>query len=238
MYSLPVIIYEDRCVIVIDKPAGMPSLDGGEEKTLASWISKKFPDCANLGEDGEAGLVHRLDNDTSGVIVAARTEEAYENLRVQFEDGTLKKEYIALVIGTLPSHGSINFPIAHHPRKKKKMMVCVSDAEAKKFKARAAETKFRVIRKYNFEGARYSLLSVEINTGVRHQIRAHLASIGHPIAGDKLYRNSKLKEMDVLGLGRHFLHASKIEFAHPESGKRVKFVSKLPDDLTVIETRS
>lgn len=236
MSLTPAIIYEDQYILVIDKPAGMPSmsLSGSEEKTLASWISKKNPDCAKAGESGEVGLVHRLDNDTSGVIVAARINDAYKNLRAQFEDGTVKKEYIVLVIGTPPKEGRIDLPIAHHPRKKKKMMVCVSEAEAKKHKARTAATKFRVIKKYNFEGARYSLLSVEIKTGVRHQIRAHLASIGHPIAGDKLYQNSKLKEMDVLNLKRHFLHASEIEFAHPKSGERVKFVSKLPIDLPTV----
>ena len=224
-------LHEDTSILVLDKPAGMPSvsLKEGEEGTIAAWILKKFPGQDQIGKNGalEAGLVHRLDNDTSGVIVAARTKAAYENLRAQFDEGCVWKEYTALVLGTPPPNGAIDSPIAHHPRKKKKMVVCASKAEAEKLKARPAHTEYEVIRQIKD----YSLLKVTIATGVRHQIRAHLASIGFPIAGDRLYQNPKMRAKDSSNLTRHFLHAHKLQFRHPESGCVVEFSSDLPEDL-------
>ena len=236
--SIPRMIYEDGFLLVIDKPAGMPSvsLKAGEENTLAAWVLARFPDQVNIG-DGmrEAGLVHRLDNDTSGLVVAARSPDAFEALKAQFREGTATKEYTALVLGNPPNSGEIEAPIAHHPRKKKKMVVCVSMREAEELKARPAHTEYRTAERFALqrEGARarYALLHLKISTGLRHQIRLHLASIGHPIAGDALYQNPRMRAADKLSLSRHFLHASKIAFLHPEDGRRVEFESPLPEDL-------
>jgi 23S rRNA pseudouridine1911/1915/1917 synthase len=254
------------------------SLKTGETDTLAAWLIKRFSRQAEIGRPLEAGLVHRLDNDTSGLVVAARTSEAYETLRTQFSNpplppftkggdaklspllqrgvrGDLKvcktgnfgilKAYTALVIGNPPNEGTITTPIAHHPRKKKKMVVCKSAVQAKALKARPAITSFEVLKRYKSSHDRrrvsgnqcptppsaYSLLRVRIATGVRHQIRVHLASIGFPIAGDRLYQNPKKRAEDTLSLKRHFLHASQIGFTHPKTGKWIEVKSALPDEL-------
>lgn len=239
MADLPSILHEDNDVLVIDKPAGMPSvsLTEGEQGTLAAWILEHFPAQAGIGNGmREAGLVHRLDNDTSGIVVAARSAEAFEHLRRQFEAGTVEKEYAALVVGHPPDAGDIEVPIAHHPRKKKKMVGCTSLAEATTLKARPAHTSFRAIEHFvgkTKEGAplRYALLAVTIATGVRHQIRLHLASQGWPIAGDPLYRNPRQRAADALGLTRQFLHASRIAFLHPADNRRIAFAAPLPAEL-------
>ena len=221
--SAPRIVHKDDSIIVVDKPAGMPavSLEKKEGGTLTSWLIGKFPALCNL-EKGEleAGLVHRLDNDTSGLMIAARTAEAYRSLRKQFDDGRVDKEYVALVVGNPAAKGTINTPIAHHPRKKKKMIASPD--------GRPAETRFKVIKRF---GSKYALLQVKIKTGVRHQIRVHLASIGFPLAGDSLYRNPKKRSEDTLDLNRHFLHAAGLGFLHPKTDKWVEFSSELPADL-------
>lgn len=200
------------------------SLDKMETGTLAAWLIKKFPEQLKLPEGSlEGGLVHRLDNETSGLIVVARTLSAYKNLRTQFESGKIRKEYIALVVGGAPSRGVIDTWIAHHPNKKKKMIVC----EDRDHKAREAKTIFETKKRYE----NYTLLSVQIKTGVRHQIRVHLASIGCPLAGDKLYQSSNTSKIDTLKLDRHFLHASFLSFKDPVNGKKVQFSSPLPKDL-------
>jgi len=234
---LPRIIHEDAFLLVIEKPAGMPSvsLKEGERNTLTAWILERFPGQAKVGDGArEAGLVNRLDNDTSGIVVAARSEEARAHLRRQFREGKIKKEYAALVLGSPPEEGDIESPLAHHPRKKKKMVVCMSLGEAKKLKARMAQTSYRVTQRF---GTEYSLLCVTIATGLRHQIRLHLSSIGHPIAGDKLYRNPKMRAADTLSLSRHFLHASRLVLIHPDSGDEMEFSSPLPEDLSSVLSR-
>jgi 23S rRNA pseudouridine1911/1915/1917 synthase len=127
---------------------------------------------------------------------------------------------MALVVGNPPAKGTIEDPVAHHERKKKKMVVSKS--------GRPAETKFKVAKRF---GKKYALLSVEIRTGVRHQIRVHLASAGFPIAGDKLYQNPKKRAEDTLPLKRHFLHASTLGFKHPKTNKWTEFSSDLPKEL-------
>lgn len=225
---IPKIIHEDDSIIVTDKPAGMPStsLTNDEMGTLASWLIEKFPALTKI-EKGrlEAGLVHRLDNDTSGVIVAAKNQDVYAKLRRQFELG--EKEYLAVVAGNPPKTGAIDAPIAHSPRKKKKMIVVTAPGRVKELKARPARTEFRVKKKLG----KYSFLAVNIKTGARHQIRVHLAAAGFPIAGDRLYQNSKERVLDKTGAARHLLHASKIKFSHPKTGKVVSYSSPMPDDM-------
>lgn len=236
----PTILFSDDCLLAIDKPAGMPSVAtaGGDPCTVAAWLLARFPEQARVGERGreEAGLVQRLDNDTSGILLAARTAEAYEDLRRQFGEGRIEKEYTALVVGDPPNEGVIESPIAHHPRKKKKMVVCSSDQEARDRKARPARTVWRVMERFDLcdgtlRRTPYALLVVTIATGVRHQIRAHLASIGFPIAGDRLYQNAKARMMDALEAPRQLLHASRIAFVHPARKTAEGCTSPLPEDF-------
>jgi 23S rRNA pseudouridine1911/1915/1917 synthase len=235
----PRIIHEDEVLIVLEKPGGMPSasLKVGESNTLASWLLERRPDLNELPKgEIEAGLVNRLDNDTSGIVVAAKTVGAYEDLRRQFSEGSTEKEYLALVIGSPPEDGAIDAPIAHHPNKKKRMVACESEGRAQEWKGRPASTRFKVLKRFEHtddagNSSEYALLQVSISTGVRHQIRVHLAHTGCPIAGDVLYRNPKKRAADRLGLGRHFLHASKLMIAHPETSERTAFESPLPQEL-------
>lgn len=213
------IIYEEDCLLVVEKPAGVPCLPakGSRKTNLYDLLVEEKPYLKKI-EDG--GLAHRLDNDTSGLVLVAKTNDIHEKLRAQFDDNKILKEYLALVVGIPPAKGKINKPIAHHPRKKKKMIVSSS--------GRAAETTYKVLVRF---GIKYALLSVQIKTGVRHQIRVHLASAGFPLAGDVLYQNAKKRNEDILGLKRHFLHATKISFLHPMSGKRKELSSDLSKDL-------
>lgn len=241
MTNYPKIIHEDASLLVLDKPAGMPSvsLNEGEPNTIAAWLIKKHPEQKNIEHGNlEAGLCHRLDNDTSGLLIAARTQATYELIRAQFETGDVKKEYLALVIGTPPDKGTIVTPIAHHPQKDNKMVACESAARTKEWKGRPALTTYSALKRYAFyekgkrtPTAHYSLLLVKIETGVRHQIRVHFAHIGHPLAGDVLYQNPAKRAEDPLLIERHFLHSSKLAFRHPATNNFVEFESHLPEDL-------
>lgn len=229
----PTIIHKDRHIIVLDKPAGMPSsnVEGGNRNSLANWIVGQFPKQAKLETGGvDAGLVHRLDNDTSGLIVAARSDKDYKALRDTWGTKNVTKEYFCLVIGQVGANKKINTLIAHHPDKTKKMTVVNTEAEAKELGARFAETEFEILEGF-FD---YTLLKVRISTGVRHQIRVHLASIGHPLAGDRLYQREKHVVRDWLRPERHMLHCSRLVFPHPASQKPLEFHSPLSSDFLEI----
>ena len=226
------IVYEDDVLLVATKPAGLATLaKPGGIASLSEELVKMRPE---LGEIPDNGIAHRLDNDTSGIICIGKTTTAYENLRSQFADGTARKHYTALVLGGTPDHETIEAPIAHHPRKKTKMVVCESKERAEELKARPAHTIYSVAQRYLLGDTAYTLLDVVIASGVRHQIRAHLAWVGFPLSGDELYQNTKKRAEDVLPVKRHFLHASKLEINHPTTGDRIFLESKLPDDLSKI----
>ena len=223
--DLPIrIVHADQHVVVADKPAGMPShpLKPGETGTAANALVGRFPELATVGPAArEGGLVHRLDTDTSGLLLAARTDGAHALLRAQFTARTVEKGYLALVTGELHAGGEIALPLAHDPQDPRKMRAA-SDAEyAELHGARPAVTRFEPLER---RGG-FTLLEVEIATGVMHQIRAHLAFIGHALAGDALYGGPALP-----GLSRHFLHAARLSFAHPD-GTRPRFESALPPEL-------
>jgi 23S rRNA pseudouridine1911/1915/1917 synthase len=228
------ILYEDEDLLIADKPGGIPTLPLKDEKgeSLAAELADLRPELNGI-ED--FGIAHRLDNDTSGIVCAGKTPVAYEHLRAQFSSNKIIKVYSALVLGSTPTRELIDDPIAHHPRKKKKMIVCENEEKAKELKARDAHTLYEAVARYEYRTEDslipYTLLDVTIATGVRHQIRVHLAWIGYPIAGDLMYQNQKKREQDLLPLERHFLHASRLEIAHPTRGKHLLFESSLPEDL-------
>ncbi|MCZ7539098.1 MAG: RluA family pseudouridine synthase [Anaerolineae bacterium] len=210
-----VVLYEDEQIVVVDKPAGMvvhPAF-GHQTGTLVNAVLSRWPQIADFTEPGRAGIVHRLDKETSGVIAIAKTPQALESLRAQFKARTIGKSYLALVEG-LPQtpEGVIDAPIGRDTRQRKRMAV-VRDG-------REALTEFRVAQVF----ASFSLLEVWPKTGRTHQIRAHLAFIGHPVVGDTVYGRRK----QPFTLKRHFLHAASLTFAHPVSGEPITVESPLP----------
>jgi 23S rRNA pseudouridine1911/1915/1917 synthase len=225
--DLPIrVVHADAHVIVIDKPAGMPShpLKPGELGTAANGLVARFPELAGVGPAREGGLVHRLDTDTSGLLLAARTEAAHAQLRAQFTARAVEKGYLALVAGELHAGGEIELALAHDPKDPRRVRAASDPEWAALHDARPALTRFTPLER---RGG-FTLVEVEIATGVLHQIRAHLAFIGHPLAGDLLYEGPTLP-----GLARHFLHAARLGFAHPD-GTRAQFASPLPAELKSI----
>lgn len=213
------ILYEDKACFAVCKPAGLvvhPDAGGkyaGE--TLADLVSEKITG---------GGLVHRLDKDTSGVLVVAKTSDALENLRLQFKEHRVEKVYLALVKGILPhKEGIIDSPIARRIFNKTKMGVTGE--------GRSAVSHYKVVKEFAGPFG-VSLLEVRIETGRMHQIRVHLAAIGYPVVGDKIYGNRKFnrKFAENYGLKRQFLHAWKLKFQSP-LGKKVAVEAGLPDEL-------
>ncbi len=210
------IIYENDDLLVIDKPAGMivhPAA-GNWSGTLVNAILAHCPDLAGIKGSLRPGIVHRLDKDTSGLIVAAKNDAAQLSLSKQIKNREVVKVYLALINGQLsPREGAIEGPIGRHPKDRKKMAI-VSDG-------REARTQYKVVE-YAKE---YTLLEVRLETGRTHQIRVHLSSIGYPVAGDSTYggKSSLIK--------RQFLHAHRLGFCMPTDGEYVEFKSDLPDEL-------
>lgn len=226
------IIHEDDDIIILSKPAGMPStsVKNSEKSSLADWLLKKYPKQKDVSENpADAGLIHRLDNDTSGIICAAKNREVWNCLKKQMLEDKFIKRYRALVLGETPNSGEIIKPIAHDPKSKNKMMTVDTAREVEKLKAREAVTRFKTQKK--FIGGQYSLVEVELTKGARHQIRVHFASTGHPLVGDKLYQNTRQKTRDRTGLTRHFLHASGLKLTHPSSDCVVVYFCELPVEL-------
>jgi len=230
--ALPLsILYEDSSIIVIDKPPAMvvhPAA-GNPAGTLVNALIYHCKDLAGINGVLRPGIVHRLDKDTSGVMVVAKNDEAYRHLTKQFKNRTVEKVYLAVAHGTFgKEEGSIDSDIGRHPRERKRMSTRTK-------KGRSALTQWRVLER--LKGL--TLLEIFPKTGRTHQIRVHLASIGHPILGDPLYgRKGKPGAAGDLQLrtcvermGRQALHAHRLGFIHPRTGERVEFVSPLPQDL-------
>ncbi|AKF11299.1 RluA family pseudouridine synthase [Sandaracinus amylolyticus] len=219
------VVHEDPWLVVVDKPAGVPShpLRENEIGTIASALVARYPEMSGVGYRlREPGILHRLDTDTSGLIVAARDELTFEALRTALKDGRIDKRYVALVEGRVDAPQVIDLPIGPHPRDPRRVVTI--DVKG----ARPARTE---ILKAEAIGV-YTRVEVSASHATRHQVRAHLAAIGHPLVGDALYGGSALP-----GLARHFLHASRIAFEHPHDARAMRFTSPLPRDLqAAIET--
>jgi len=224
------ILFEDAALIALDKPAGMPShaLRADETGTVANFLLARHPELAAVGKGGlEAGIVHRLDTDTSGVLLAARTAEAYQALRRQFSRREVTKEYVALVHGDLAAAGEVSNPIAPERHNRRKMRVCRVASRAPD--ARPAVTSYRPVERFGSS----TLLAVQIPTGVMHQIRVHLASIGHSVVGDRLYG----ARAGADAASRHMLHACCLTVTHPVGGAPVRISSPLPADFRAVLER-
>lgn len=206
--------FEDEHLLVVDKPAGLVvhPARGHREGTLSQLLDGT----AAGGDPERAGIVHRLDRDTSGLMVVARSEEAHRLLQAALAKRRIEREYTALVEGRPPARsGTIEAPIGRHPRVRTRMAVGGPHA-------REARTHFTLERSL----ANTSLLRVRLDTGRTHQIRVHMQAIGHPVCGDPEYGTQ-----GMLGLTRQFLHAARLAFDHPLSGERIDVTSELPDDL-------
>jgi 23S rRNA pseudouridine1911/1915/1917 synthase len=212
------IVYEDAHLIVVDKPAGMPAHPGPGHSghTLVNALLAHCPDLPGIGGVQRPGIVHRLDKDTSGLIVAAKDEKTHGGLTRQLSERSMHKTYLALVEGRLgPREAMIDAPIGRDPSHRQRMAILPAA------RGREAQTRYRV-REY-LDG--YTYLEVSPITGRTHQIRVHLASLGHPIVGDAVY--GKASPL----VGRQFLHAWRLAFRHPATGEEVSFEAPLAGEL-------
>lgn len=220
-----VIRYEDDEVVVVAKPAGLVVHPGAghEHGTMVHGLLARYPGIAAVGDRFRPGIVHRLDRDTSGLVMVARTPRAYEALVAQLSERSVERRYQALVWGHLSSpRGLIDAPIGRSQTRRTRMAVRTSGREAR--------TGYEVVR--TFAEPECSMLECRLETGRTHQIRVHLAAIGHPVVGDATYGGSR----QSLVLDRPFLHAGSLGFVHPASGEAMRFEEPLPDALrTVLE---
>ena len=210
------VVYQDDQLIVLDKPAGLSVHPGPghPDGTLVNALLARCPDIRGIGGAIRPGIVHRLDKDTSGLMVVAKTDQAHQSLSQQIKARQVTKGYLAVAMGVLvPSQGTIEAPIGRDPRNRKRMAVVTG--------GRAARTHYRIMDSYSC----CQQVELYLESGRTHQIRVHLAYLGHPLLGDRLYgRGSRL-------LQRHFLHAHHLGFAHPLTGQPVEFRCGLPPDL-------
>jgi 23S rRNA pseudouridine1911/1915/1917 synthase len=226
------VVYEDAALSVIDKPAGMMVHAGAgatDAGTLVNALLHRYRTLSTTGGELRPGIVHRLDKQTSGLIVVARTDAAHAQLAEMFSRRQVRKTYIALVQGRLKNDkGTIDAPVARDLVRRTRMTT------RREAGARSAISHYTVERRIASAWGEFTLVRVGIETGRTHQIRVHLASIGHPVVGDTLYgapARMKRDDGEELRLERNFLHAAELEFAHPVTGKLVRLESPLPPEL-------
>jgi len=227
--ALPLaILYEDADVVVIDKPAGMVvhPAPGHASGTLVNALLHHCVDLSGVGGELRPGIVHRLDKDTSGVLVVAKHDRAHRALAAQWKGHGIEREYLAIVRGApREASGTVDAPIGRHPVDRKRMSTATR-------RGRAAVTHWRVERRLRDA----TLLRVRLETGRTHQIRVHLASIGLPVLGDPVYGRGR-GPREAADLGRQALHAALLGFAHPTSGAKLRFEAPLPAELVALLER-
>jgi len=245
------VIYEDADLAVVNKPAGMmvhagsgQNEDARSRGTLVNALLYRFQALSSTGGDLRPGIVHRLDKSTSGLIVVAKNDRAHAALGEMFAGRRIKKTYIALVEGAVEREkGTINAGVGRDPVRRTRMTARPQE------NARSAVSHYEVIRRFHNRFGKFTLVKVRIETGRTHQIRVHMASIGHPVVGDTLYGGAgqqtdqvaaqaatskaarRKAEPERLRLGRNFLHAARLEFAHPATGKPLELEAPLPEEL-------
>ncbi len=215
------VVYEDGAVAVVDKPAGLvvhPGA-GNRQGTLAAGLLDRWPELRGVGDEDRWGIVHRLDKDTSGLLVVAKTAEALGRLQSLLRRGKVHRSYLALVAGTfrIPT-GTVDAPLGREPRRPTRVAV--------RSDGRPAVTHYRRLAEWPREGV--SLVEVELETGRTHQIRVHLRAIDHPVIGDPAYGTRTTHPIDP---GRVWLHAARLRFPHPLDDSDIDARSPLPDDL-------
>lgn len=219
------VVYEDEALIVINKPAGLV-VHPGAGNPRGTLVNALLYHCPTLAVGGAVrpGIVHRLDKDTSGLLVVAKTDTAQQRLQQQFKRREVQKRYVALVIGAVSAaSGYVNAPIGRHPVQRVKMAVVEGGREAR--------TRWTVRTRYQDAAGRpYTLLDVDLETGRTHQIRVHLAWVGYPLVGDTLYGPQR----QPLPAPRQCLHAAQLSFAHPLTGEALSFSAPLPEDFTQV----
>ena len=212
------VVFEDDDIAIIDKPSGMVVHRGAGHltDTMANAAVTRWPKISSVGDTDRPGIVHRLDRDTSGLLIIALNPTAYSNLTLMIKKHEIERIYTALVHGhPKSSTGTIDAPIGRDPHHRTRQAVNAG--------GRPALTHYEVIR----EIGQFSFIKVRLETGRMHQIRVHMTAIGHPIVGDQTYG----KRQGIANLRRQFLHASKLTFNHPISSEKISVTSKLPDDL-------
>jgi 23S rRNA pseudouridine1911/1915/1917 synthase len=229
------VVLETAQLLVVDKPAGQPTapLRPGETGTLVNAILGRYPELVPSDVDTfvghsprEPGIVHRLDTDTSGVVAVARTPAAFEELKAALKDGGLDKRYALVCSGEgLPDEGAIELPLANHPKDQRRVYACVHPRDVMRYQPRPARTTYRVLQR---AGA-WALVEVRVGKALRHQIRAHFAAIGHPLAGDELYGGVVIR-----ALGRHALHAASIAYAGGPQVAAFDVAVPLPKDMATL----
>jgi 23S rRNA pseudouridine1911/1915/1917 synthase len=218
------VVYQDASILVINKPAGVAThgFSGSASGTLANFLLAGWPALAHVGTSRwEPGLVHRIDQETSGLVLVAKTDAAFAALRSQFRRRRVKKIYWALVWGVADNQGEISLALAHDRRDRRRMRAAARRRPNER--TWQATTRYRTLDR----SQRLSLLEVDMETGVTHQIRVHLAAVGHPIVGDRLYGDDR----EAFGLKRHFLHARRLVIDHPDSGEKLTMEAELPPEL-------
>ncbi len=215
------IIYEDEDILVVNKQKGLVvhPANGNPDGTLVNAVMAHCKDSlSGIGGELRPGIVHRLDKDTSGLLIIAKNDKAHIQMSNQIKNREVKKTYIALVRETIAENeATINMPIGRSTKDRKKMAVTKSGKEA--------VTHFKVLNRYTTDKGSYTLLEIKIDTGRTHQIRVHMAEIGHPVIGDVVYSNGK----NEYGVEGQCLHAKRLEFTHPITGKEMKLEAPLPE---------
>jgi len=224
--SEPKVIFEDDSILVLDKPAGWITNSANtttDQPTVQGWLAENFQFPISSLQIFRSGIVHRLDKETSGILIIAKTKEAFETLQKEFKERQVKKTYVALVHGVVPPPvggvGKISAPVGRLPWNRRRFGVLPGGREA--------VTNYITLKVWE----NFSLLELKPETGRTHQIRIHLKHIGHPIVADEFYAGRKTSRDDREWCPRLFLHATTIDFIHPQSGEKVNFESELPADL-------
>jgi len=225
------IIFEDEDLIVVNKPRGMVvhPAPGHNDGTLVNALLHHCGDSlSGIGGVKRPGIVHRIDKDTSGLVIAAKNDKAHVSLATQLSSRTLLREYKAIVCGDVKlEKGTIDAPLGRHPKDRKRQAVYPMQNEARQNRnIRSAVTHYEVIARYN----RYTYVCCRLETGRTHQIRVHMASIGHPVLGDTVYGRKKPE----FGMSAQCLHAQKLQFLHPTTEKPVELIAGLPDYFSEI----
>lgn len=228
----PKVVFEDKDFLVVDKPPGWvvnEAVTTRGQEVVQTWIKKRdYPLAKN--REFRSGIVHRLDKETSGILLVAKTKEAFKNLQLQFKKRQVEKVYTALVHGKVePGEGTIKVPVGRLPWNRERFGVIPG--------GRSAETFYKVTAYYMISTTHYTLLTLYPKTGRTHQIRIHLKYLKYPIVSDEFYAGRKTARNDRKWCPRLFLHASGIKFNHPQSGQEVSFKTDLPSDLkSALET--